>query len=326
MGSLEHHWNRLTFVSIALLPLSLLFCLVATMRRLLYQCGLLSRIRLAVPVIVVGNITVGGTGKTPLVLWVTDLLKRSGHRPGILTRGYQGASTQWPVTITSRTEAGEVGDEAVLLARRSGCPVVAGPDRVADGQALIEQGCTVIVSDDGLQHYRLHRDLEVAVIDGARRFGNGLCLPAGPLREPIGRLRSVSVRVANGTPEAGETGMTLAPGHIYRLQAPDQHAAVDDLRAGPVHAVAGIGNPERFFASLRALGFEIIPHPFPDHHAFQASDLAFGDECPVIMTEKDAVKCQAFATPLHWVLPVTAQPDATLAVQILKSLKETRHG
>jgi tetraacyldisaccharide 4'-kinase len=326
MASLERHWDHLTPVSLALLPLSLLFCLVVGLRRLLYRAGILSRIRLDVPVIVVGNITVGGTGKTPLVLWITDLLKRSGYRPGIVTRGYRGASRHWPRAVTPSTDASEVGDEAVLLARRSGCPVLAGPDRVESGRLLIEQGCTVLVSDDGLQHYRLDRDIEIAVIDGTRRFGNGLCLPAGPLREPVGRLRTVTLRVAQGQSEPGEIGMSLVPGRVYRLQNPDEHADLDDFRAGSVHAVAGIGNPERFFSSLRSLGIDVIPHAFPDHHAFQASDLVFGDDIPVLMTEKDAVKCQTFARPNFWVLPVTAQPVAELAERVLNRLKESMHG
>jgi tetraacyldisaccharide 4'-kinase len=326
MGSFERHWDRLTPVSVALLPLGLLFCLVVRLRRRLYLSGILSRVRLAVPVIVVGNITVGGTGKTPLVLWIAELLKRSGYRPGIVTRGYHGTSRHWPRAVTPSADAGEVGDEAVLLARYSGCPVMAGPDRVADGRLLIEQGCTVLISDDGLQHYRLHRDLEIAVIDGARRFGNRLCLPAGPLREPIGRLQTVSMCVTNGAPEPGEVGMSLDAGPVYRLQAPDQHANLNAWRADPVHAVAGIGNPERFFTSLRALGLKVIPHAFPDHHDFQAADVDFNDDHPVIMTEKDAVKCQAFAKPHHWVLPVTAQPETELADRILNRLKDIKHG
>ena len=326
MAWLERHWDRLTPVSLALLPLSLLFCLVVGLRCLLYRAGILSRIRLDVPVIVVGNITVGGTGKTPLVLRIADLLKRSGYRPGIVTRGYRGASRHWPRAVTPSTDASEVGDEAVLLARRSGCPVMAGPDRVASGRLLIEQGCTVLVSDDGLQHYHLDRDIEIAVIDGTRRFGNGLCLPAGPLREPVGRLRTVTLRVAQGVPEPGEIGMSLVPGQVYRLQNPVEQADLDDFRVGSVHAVAGIGNPERFFSSLRSLGVDVIPHAFPDHHAFQACDLVFGDDIPVLMTEKDAVKCQTFARPHFWVLPVTAQPVAELTERLLNRLKESIHG
>jgi len=296
------------------------------LRHRLYHLGILRSTRLPVPVIVVGNITVGGTGKTPLVIWLANFLRQAGYRPGIVTRGYRGHSRTWPVAVDAQTTAEQVGDEAVLLARHSGCAVLAGADRVATARLHVEQGCNVIVSDDGLQHYRLRRNLEIAVIDGVRRFGNRLCLPAGPLREPVSRLRSVSVRVANGAPQTGELGMTLVPTGFYSLAKPDERMSVDHFRTGPVHAVAGIGNPERFFSSLRGLGLKVIPHPFPDHHAFLPGELEFGDERPVIMTEKDAVKCQPFANARCWVLAVEARPDMALGEQILKRLKEIIRG
>jgi tetraacyldisaccharide 4'-kinase len=326
MSALERHWYRLTPVSLLLWPLSLIFCALVQLRRLLYRLGWLRQTRLAVPVIVVGNITVGGTGKTPLVIWLADFLRQAGYRPGIVTRGYRGNSQTWPVAVTPQTPAEQVGDEAVLLARRSGCPVFAGPDRVTAAQQHVLEGCNVIVSDDGLQHYRLRRDLEIAVIDSTRRFGNRLCLPAGPLREPISRLRSVSLRVANGVPEAGELGMALVPTGFYNLANKAQHALTGQFRTGPVHAVAGIGNPERFFSSLRGLGLKVIPHPFPDHHAFQGGDLEFDDDRPVILTEKDAVKCEPFANARCWVLAVEARPDVGLGEQTLQRLKETIRG
>lgn len=326
MSALERHWYRLTPVSLLLLPLSLVFCALVRMRRVLYRLGVLRRIRLPAAVIVVGNITVGGTGKTPLVIWLAEMLHQAGYRPGIITRGYRGKSHSWPVAVTRQTPAELVGDEAVLLARRSACPVLAGPDRVVAAQRLLAQGCNVILSDDGLQHYRLDRDLEIAVIDGVRRFGNRLCLPAGPLREPVARLKSVSLCVANGTPQADELGMTLVPTSFYCLANSERRASADQFRDGPVHAVAGIGNPERFFSSLRGLGLEVIPHPFPDHHGFLASDLKFGDDRPVILTEKDAVKCEAFASTQYWVLAVEARPDVRLEEQILKRLKEKIRG
>jgi len=326
MATLERHWYRLTPVSVLLMPLSLIFCALVQLRHRLYRLGILRSTRLPVPVIVVGNITVGGTGKTPLVIWLANSLRQAGYRPGIVIRGYHGKSQTWPVAVTPQTPAVQVGDEAVLLARHSGCPVLAGPDRVAAARLHVEQGCNVIVSDDGLQHYRLRRDLEIAVIDGMRRFGNRLCLPAGPLREPVSRLRSVSVRVANGVPETGELGMTLVPTGFTSLAKPDLRTSADHFRDGPVHAVAGIGNPDRFFSSLRDMGLDVMPHPFPDHHAFLPGELEFGDERPVIMTEKDAVKCQAFANARCWVLAVEARPDAALGEQILKRLKEIIRG
>jgi tetraacyldisaccharide 4'-kinase len=326
MSTLERHWYRLTPVSMLLMPLSLIFCALVQLRYGLYRLGIMRSTRLPVAVIVVGNITVGGTGKTPLVIWLANFLRQAGYRPGIVTRGYRGHSRTWPVAVDARTTAEQVGDEAVLLARHSGCAVLAGPDRVAAARLHVEQGCNVIVSDDGLQHYRLRRDLEIAVIDGMRRFGNRLCLPAGPLREPVSRLRSVSVRVANGAPETGELGMTLVPTGFTSLAKPDQRMSLDYFRPGPVHAVAGIGNPERFFSSLRGLGLKVIPHPFPDHHGFLPGELEFDDERPVIMTEKDAVKCQPFASARCWVLAVEARPDMALGEQILKRLKEIIRG
>jgi tetraacyldisaccharide 4'-kinase len=326
MSALERHWYRLTPVSVLLLPLSLIFCALVQLRRSLYRLRVIPSARLPVPVIVVGNITVGGTGKTPLVIWLANFLHQAGYRPGIVTRGYRGNSQTWPVAVTPQTPAEQVGDEAVLLARHSGCPVLAGPDRVAAARQHVEQGCSVIISDDGLQHYRLGRDLEIAVIDSMRRFGNRLCLPAGPLREPVSRLRSVSVRVANGVPEKGELGMKLIPTGFYSLAKPEQRASADQFRDGPVHAVAGIGNPERFFSSLRDMGLKVIPHPFPDHHGFQPGELEFGDDRPIIMTEKDAVKCEPFATARCWVLAVEARPDAALGEQVLQRLKEIMRG
>ena len=326
MSALERHWYRLTPVSVLLLPLSLMFCALVKLRYTLYRLGVLPSTRLPVPVIVVGNITVGGTGKTPLVIWLANFLHQAGYRPGIVTRGYRGKSQMWPVAVTPQTPAEQVGDEAVLLARHSGCPVLAGPDRVAAARQHVEQGCNVIVSDDGLQHYRLRRDLEIAVIDSMRRFGNRLCLPAGPLREPVSRLRSVSVRVANGTSQAGELSMTIVPTGLYSLATPERRASADQFRDGPVHAVAGIGNPERFFSSLRDMGLKVIPHPFPDHHVFLPGELEFSDDRPVIMTEKDAVKCQSFANAWSWVLAVEARPDVALGEQILQRLKEIIRG
>jgi tetraacyldisaccharide 4'-kinase len=326
MSALERHWYRLTLVSVLLFPLSLVYCSLAQLRRVLYRLGVLRHTRLPVPVIVVGNITVGGTGKTPLVIWLADFLRQGGYRPGIVTRGYRGKSQTWPVAVTPQTPVGQVGDEAVLLARRSGCPVLAAPDRVAAAQRHVEQGCDVIVSDDGLQHYRLSRDIEIAVIDSTRRFGNRLCLPAGPLREPVARLKSVALRVANGTPQVGELGMMLVPTGFYSLAKPERRALADQFRDGPVHAVAGIGNPERFFSGLRGLGLEVIPHPFPDHHGFRVEELEFGDGRPLIMTEKDAVKCESFANARCWVLTVEARPEIGLGEQILKRLKEIIRG
>jgi tetraacyldisaccharide 4'-kinase len=218
------------------------------------------------------------------------------------------------------SDPSEVGDEPVLLARNSGAPVAAGPDRAAAGRLLLQQHhCDVLLSDDGLQHYRLARDIEIAVIDGDRRFGNGRCLPAGPLREPVSRLQSVDLRVTNGVPEAGELGMTLVPSGFRELISGRVEARPPPQR-GAWHAVAGIGYPARFFGQLRALGLDIVEHAFADHHRFSPQDLAFGREAGVLMTEKDAVKCQGFARPGWWAATVEARPDERLGTAILKLL------
>lgn len=325
MPWLERHWYRLTPVSVLLAPFAFVYCCLAVLRRWLYRLGVLRAVRLPVPVIVVGNVTVGGTGKTPLVLWLVRFLQGRGYRPGIVTRGYGGRARTWPQHVTGSADPAEVGDEPVLLARHSGCPVVADPDRARAAGELVRAGCDVVVADDGLQHYRLARDLEIGVIDGERRFGNRLCLPAGPLREGAGRWRQLEVRMAQGMPREGEWGLRLAERGFYRLGTTEVVQA-DYFRGRPVHAVAGIGHPARFFALLRRLGLELIEHPFPDHHPYRAQELAFGDGLDVIMTEKDAVKCERLGVVRGWYLAVEAVPDPRLGERILQLLEERKRG
>ncbi len=321
------HWQQKTGLSTALLPLSWLYCLLVGMRRLAYRLGVLRTQRLSVPVIVVGNITVGGTGKTPLVIWLAELLRQQGWHPGIITRGYGGNARTWPLQVLPDSDPRRVGDEPVLLARHAGCPVVAGPDRVADADMLVlEHTCNVIISDDGLQHYRLGRDIEIALVDAERRFGNGRCLPAGPLREPLKRLRAVQARVANGVPQDGEIGMQLETQALHHLQS-GKSVSLNEFGTGdPIHAVAGIGHPARFFQHLRSLGFVVIEHAFADHHPYRPADVDFPQHTRVVMTEKDAVKCQAFARANHWYLTVKAKPEPPLASLILKLLKGKKRG
>jgi len=297
-------------LSIVLLPLSGLFRLVVAARRYAYKAGVLRSHKLPVPLIVVGNITVGGTGKTPLVIWLVESLRASGYRPGVVSRGYGGNAASWPQPVTAASDPAMVGDEPVLIARRTACPVAVAPRRVAAAHALItDYGCDVIVCDDGLQHYALQRDVEIAVIDAERRLGNGHCLPAGPLRESAARLRSVDITVVNGEALPGECRMQL-DGTVAQSLADSQiKRDLGEWRGASVHGVAGIGNPGRFFAHLRGQGLKVVEHPFPDHHSFQADDLHFGDDLAVIMTEKDAVKCRGFAGSQHWYVPVTARLD-----------------
>jgi tetraacyldisaccharide 4'-kinase len=306
-------WYRRGLLAWLLWPLSMVFLVGVLVRRLLYALHVLPSAHPAIRVIVVGNLTVGGTGKTPLVIWIAELLKSRGWNPAIVSRGY-GARVAAPRAATIASEAAEVGDEPIVLARRTGCPVWVGPDRVEVIRALRRQhaGVDVVVLDDGLQHYGLRRDLEIAVVD-ARGFGNGFLLPAGPLREPKWRLRSVDAVVSQ---------LKLAGDTAHRMTDARERAPLASFRR--VHAAAGIGDPERFFAHLRNAGVEVVPHPFPDHHRFVPQDLEFGDGLPVLMTEKDAVKLRGAARPNWWVLPVTAEPDPAFGAWLARQLDDWR--
>lgn len=324
---LQHHLQSRTLLSNLLSPLGALYCVAATLRRAAYRSGWRHVHRAGAPVIVVGNLTVGGTGKTPLVIWLCAQLRVWGFHPGIVARGYGGNSPRWPRAVTPQSDPREVGDEPVMIAAATGCPVSVGPDRVPAARALLAGGSVnVIVSDDGLQHYRLARDIEICVVDGARRFGNGRCLPAGPLREPVSRLASVDLVIANGEPSGNEHRMRVIVAALRNL-ATGAHATLTDLpRDRPVHAVAGIGNPARFFDLLRNTGLPVIEHPFPDHHAFRPADLDFSDREPVLMTAKDAVKCRPFAQPWHWALDVTAEPEPAFVTRLHQLVKERLRG
>ncbi len=306
-------WSTRNPVSVLLWPLSLLYRGVITLRRIAYQRGWLKSQRVSVPVLVIGNLSVGGNGKTPLVLWIAQLLLSQGYLPGILCRGYGGRSKARPRIVFPDSDPNEVGDEAVLLAQRSGCPVVAGVDRVAGAHLLTAQKrCTVILCDDGLQHYRLQRDIEIVVVDPLQK-GNGLLLPAGPLREPYQRLQQVDFILWHGVPDPDTPvhrhlyTMTLQPVSALNLQDPQVRCDLTFFRDQTVHAIAGIGRPARFFAMLRAYGLRIVEHPFADHHRFTHRDLAFADHELLLMTEKDAVKCRAFARPTWWFIPIHLQ-------------------
>jgi tetraacyldisaccharide 4'-kinase len=285
-------------------PLAQLYGSVVAARRYLYRVGWLKAVRLPCPVIVVGNLTAGGTGKTPLTLALIEALRQRGYRPGVVSRGYGGTQRQ-PLLLGDAPDPAEVGDEPALI-RMTGVPVAIGRDRPAAAALLLDAGCNVLIADDGLQHYRLARDVEICVIDGERRFGNGKLLPAGPLREPLQRIGEVDFRICNGGEAiTGEISMHLRGG-AARALLDGSEGPLSSFEGARVHAIAAIGHPQRFFTSLIAQGIEVIPHPFADHHAFAPADLAFGDGLPVLMTEKDAVKCQAFAQPGWWSVPVKA--------------------
>jgi tetraacyldisaccharide 4'-kinase len=316
--------------SLLLRALAWVYAVLSAGRRSLYASNLLPRVRLPVPVIVVGNIGVGGAGKTPLTLALIDGLKARGFAAGVISRGY-GGSAREPVFVDAQSDPAIVGDEPALIARTVGVPVAVGRDRVAAAQLLLAAAkVDVLIADDGLQHYALCRDVEICVIDGERRFGNGRLLPAGPLREPVSRLTGIDFRVSNGgEPQAGEVAMALQGDLAVALDDPQRRHPLRDFAGGRVHAVAGIGNPARFFGQLRAAGLEVIEHAFDDHFAFTATDLDFGDNLPVLMTEKDAVKCVAFARTHHWRVPVRAQLPAQFfdaIAQRLRQLKLARAG
>ena len=317
------HWYRRGAIAWLLWPASLVFGAVAATRRLLYKLRLARSVHPGVPVIIVGNITVGGSGKTPLVLWMAEYLRAKGWSPAIVSRGY-GGKTDWPRAATVASEAEDVGDEPIVLSRRSGCPVWVGADRVKVVEALREQhaGTDVVILDDGLQHYRLRRDIEIAVVD-ARGFGNGFLLPAGPLREPPWRLRSVDAVVSHGAPGRG-FAMQLEGDLAHRMTDARVRQPLKAFGQTRVHAVAGIGHPNRFFLHLARHGVKVLPHPFPDHHQFTPEELEFGDDAPVLLTEKDAVKLRRYARPNWWVLPVTARVDPAFGEWLLRKLDEWR--
>lgn len=317
-----------------LIPFAWLFVLLSVARRSLYRSGILLSGALPVPVIVIGNITVGGSGKTPCVLWLCEALREAGYKPGVVTRGYGGsAGSPRPVTVDS--DPGQVGDEAVLLARRSGVPVVAGRDRVADAQLLIERGgVNVILSDDGLQHYRLPRIAEVLMLDGNRGVGNGWRLPAGPLRESANRLLSADLVIIKGD---GEPRMA-APHDalLMRLELIDavslsngEHRSLAEFAGQRVHAVAGIADPGQFFRALESAGIEVDSRALPDHAVLTLKDLSFGDSLPVFMTEKDAVKCNNMQLQNGWYLPARArfsESDSKRFLSILSQRLAKPHG
>lgn len=310
-----------------MLPLSWLFCGLVSLRRWLYRHGILTATQMPVPVIVVGNINVGGTGKTPLVIWLSEWFKHKGFRPGIITRGYGGQSKHWPRRVNEDDSAAEIGDEALLLSRRTQCPVYAGPDRVATAKQLLsEQDCNLLISDDGLQHYRLGRTVEVAVIDGQRRFGNGLCLPTGPLREKPSRLDQVDLIVSNGAAAPGEIKMDVIAEQILPVGHDGPPASLSDWQGREVTAVAGLGNPERFFRMLELAGLKIKRAPFPDHHNFRPDDFISMAGETVLMTEKDAVKCESFASGNLWYLPAYARFDQSVENHLTRLTEKFNHG
>jgi tetraacyldisaccharide 4'-kinase len=300
--------------------LAALYGAAVSLRRKMFGKGRLRSHKLPAPVIVIGNVSVGGTGKTPLTIAVVQRLRDAGWKPGVASRGYGRSDESRPAWVSADTPPAQGGDEPVLIARRAGVPVRVDRDRSAAARELIAAGCDVIVCDDGLQHYRLRRDVEIEVIDGRRRYGNGRLLPAGPLREPPERGAECDFRVVNGGDASfGEWPMHLRADCAVPMRG-GRSRPLTSFGGHRVHAVAGIGNPQRFFEMLRSLAIGVVPHAFADHHRYVAADFEFGSELPVLMTEKDAVKCAAFANEWHYSVPVTAELPEAFWVGLLEKL------
>ena len=312
-----------------LLPLSGLYWLILGVRKFLYDCGIFKTHKVTVPVVVVGNITAGGTGKTPTVLWLVEQLRARGFTPGIVSRGYGGRKSNAPMRVEGDSAADVVGDEPVLLARRSDCPVVVDANRTRAAAMLAEDGVDVIIADDGLQHYRLGRDYEICVIDGARGLGNRRLLPAGPLRESPERLTRVDQLLVNGPMQASDH-LSVAEQNALEFELVATDACrlngslvrpLERFAGSAVHAVAGIGNPPRFFDMLRGQGIQVVEHAFPDHAALTRKDVEFGDDFPVFMTEKDAVKLGPTVNDKFWYIPVTLTMDPVLALPLIEQIE-----
>jgi len=293
-------------------PLEALYRRIALRKRADYLEGRRQAYRAPVPVIVVGNVTVGGTGKTPMILWLIEHCRARGLKVGVVSRGYGAKPPSLPWRVRAEQSAAQAGDEPLMIVQRCGVPLVIDPDRPAAVRALLaEEPVDLILCDDGLQHYRLARDLELVLIDAARGLGNRRCLPAGPLREPAERLESVDAVLYNGASSdpAGAFSFVLRPSALVNLRSGERRYLTHFPPGQQVHALAGIGNPRRFFATLEALHWRPVPHAFPDHAAYSAEQLQFSPPLPLLMTEKDAVKCRAFAAADWWYLAVDAQPS-----------------
>ncbi len=321
MHWLEQYWSSLNLVSLALWPLSLLYGGFMTLRRLAYRRGLLRGQRLEVPVIALGALTGGDSGINSLIIRLVEVLKTAGYRPGVVSPGAGGQSQQWPRRVKPDSDPREVSAQAVLLARRCHCPVAAGPDLAAAARSLIsERTCNLILAADALQQYALARDIEIAVIAGQRSLGNRSCLPAGPLREPLARLRSVDFVVGNGSAQRGEYLLTLESGQAVNLVDPLVTCSVAAFRREPVKAVAADTDPAQFFSFLKTQGIRVLEHSFPEHHFFTAAELDSDEDLPLLLPEQDALKCRSLANERCWYIPFQARLDPELERQLLARL------
>ncbi|VAW52144.1 Tetraacyldisaccharide 4'-kinase [hydrothermal vent metagenome] len=329
MKSLQHYWYQsgflATFFSWSLLPLSFLYCVVTFIRRKLYQLKFKKSYSANVPVVVIGNIVAGGSGKTPLLIAICEFIKNNGFKAGVVSRGY-GSNVVGVKQVQANDSAAQAGDEPLMIYQRTGVPVVISADRVAAVDYLLKKNqCDIVLSDDGLQHYRMQRNIEIAVIDASRGFGNGFCLPAGPLRERVSRLNDVDIIAYNGVTEQARSEATEIRSYALRIidvyhLSDGRHVALSSFSNKCIHAVAGIGNPSRFFTQLKKNGIELIEHAFSDHHRYtQADFLTWGNDC-IVMTEKDAVKCNHLSLPDAWVISVTAELSKSLELELSEKI------
>lgn len=336
MRYLKKHWRQITWLSFLLLPLSLIYYFTSLLRSALFKWGIFTKIKINAPVIIIGNISVGGTGKTPLVIWLVKLLQKNNFKPGVVTRGYGRKKGVQTLVIQAHNTVSETGDEPAIIYQNCKCPVVVDADRARGAHKLVtEYQCNIVISDDGLQHYKLERDVEIAVVDGTRGHGNGLCLPAGPLREPVTRLHSVDAVVVNNPSvhfgHKNEFKMTLEANDPVNVFDRNQSRELNYFNGKTVHALAGIGNPEHFFEKLSALGMKLIQHTFPDHYHYRTRDVTFA-KYPVMMTEKDAVKLWSNKEinisdeSQYWYLPVSANLPQEFEHFILNRIKEKALG
>jgi len=323
---LDEIWYKDHFIGTWIMPLSMIFIDISRFRRWLYKKDYKTVTKLPVPVIIVGNLTVGGAGKTPLVIYLVQQLKSAGLNPGVISRGYGGKSEIWPQAVTESSDVSLIGDEPLLIAQHAQCPVAVGPVRADSARLLIENNhCDVIISDDGLQHYALYRDIEILVIDGVRRFGNNFCLPSGPLREPQERMREVDFIICNGNDEReeGEILMQLRGEDAINIQT-QERKSLTEFKTQQCHAFAGIGHPQRFFDLLKKQGLECQTHKFPDHYFYLQKDIQFKSADVILMTEKDAVKCKQIATEKHWYVPVEAILEKGFIEALMTLLKNRK--
>ena len=324
---IEKVWYSKNIFSLLLSPLSLIYICIIYLRHTLYQLGLISITKINVPTIVIGNIVAGGTGKTPLVIWLAKYFKDKGFLPGIVSRGYGGTYLSNIELVKPTSNPLLVGDEPVIIARNTNCPVVVAKKRAKGAKELVEKyNCNIILSDDGMQHYSLARDIEIAVIDGQRRFGNNYCFPAGPLREHKNRIHKADLIVSKYSARTCEYKMNYTYNQLVSLNKLSKTIPISDLHGMTVHAIAGINNPDHFFSYLRSHKLELIIHKFPDHYLYTEEDVKFDDNFPVVMTEKDAVKCLNYSSHKHWYIPISAELSQSFACDLDKLMGKIING